>query len=344
MFATAAQPNETDYDDGYIPLKIRFAAWWEGVEPRTLVRKNLASPSIASPAQASEFDRAPDEPPDPDWVAEHGREIDVDLPTEAPALIWPKTRLDLASVLWGLDDEVVSPGGVAYSQRLVEPMALCKGRRFLDLSAGLGGGARAICMASDADVDGVDLDPELAAHAMVLSIQRGLNERVPIKHLNPDRADLGSAKYDGVLAREMMFQLADRDGLLKSVHTALKPHGHFVFTDFVLAEGVSRDDPDVWDWLDSERDGVAPAPIDYYRNRIELLGFDLQEETFECETYCSFILRAWAQFMANLAKDTLTREYVSAMILEAEFWMKRVKVLNSGKVRLLRCHATKGTL
>ena len=118
--------QETE-DQDKIPFRIRFKAWWEGVEPESLLEHGAISSDPNSIAVS-----------DPDAEGEE-------------AVHWNETRIEMAGRIWGTEEEpdVVLPGGVDYTLSLAKPMGLNAEKTVLDLCAGLGGGVLAVVRAQD---------------------------------------------------------------------------------------------------------------------------------------------------------------------------------------------------
>ena len=313
-------------NDGYIPFAIRFKAWWEGVEVASLLAKGDADSAPAAAGISVESE--PDE--------EEGR--------------WSEGRLTLCQRLWEKDegDEVVHPGGAAYTVELAKPMALDSSKSAADLSAGLGGGTRKLAASLDLWVTGFEPDPELAEHAMTLSRKHGQDRRAPIAPLDEETFDLGEKRLDGVLMRERLFRFRNKQRAIDGLFRALKPRGHLVLTDFVLADDAAASDPTVVGWLKREAafgpTGQEPTLWTKADVKKALLAKKLDLRIFEDESekYSGLIRGGWAQFVDGLDKGEMTRRFVDDMMREAEYWLHLGRALESGKLIYLRAHAIRG--
>lgn len=312
-------------DDGYIPLMDRFKAWWEGLEPEAVVRAKAGGDGAQGPA-------APTDP----------AAIEVDVPdSEAQFTSWPDSRLSFCRRLWGEEFEVVRPGGAEFSVRLVRPMALTSENSLLDLSTGLGGGTRQIHKELGVWVTGLERNPDLAEHAAALGKMKGLDRKVPISAYEPAKVSLKPSSFDGALLRETLYAIPDRERFLKKVAEAVRPFGHIVLTDLMLADEDARSDPAVESWLERDSADASPEIVGAYTPILDELGFDVRVEEDESDAYHRYVLEGWANFVEGLTKDDLTRDLVSRMMIEAEFWVFMMRALQAGKVRLFRIHAIK---
>lgn len=307
-------------DDGYIPFKERFRAWWAGEDP-VVIRH---APDRAAPGKAKADPHA----------------LVVDAPgDDAPSRYWTPERLAIAQTLFG--EEEVRPGGKQRSLDLVKPMALNKTQSARDLAAGLGGGTRAIHTELGVWIDGQEPDPELAEEAQRLGRARKLDKKVPIAAYDPGEPPLRGGKFNGILARDLLFTLPDPQGMLSLIDSALKPRGHVVISDYAFASPAKADSPTAKAWLAQEPRAPAPLTLEGYRFSMQRLGWDVRIFEDDSDPQLRHILGGWAAFMDGLAKPDLTRPFVSAMLLEAELWLHRARVLQAGAVRVVRIHAMK---
>jgi hypothetical protein len=303
-------------DDGYIPFAIRFKAWWEGLDPQALVtpKKTAANPLA----------------------------IEVDDPE--PQRSWPESRVAFCRRLWELEetDEVVEPGGAEYTEWLMKPMGLTSEGSSADLSAGLGGGLRKTAAALQVYIDGFEPDAELAALGHALSVKHGMDRRAAIQPYSPEDLTLAARRYTGVLCRERCYRIADKPQFLEMLFESLRPRGHLVITDYVLADGAEADDHAVTGWLSRAPDDIQLWTAEDYRKTLVPFGMDMRIAQDDTDHYRSILLQGWTRFVAGLGKTDLTRDFVNEMMREAEYWLMLIRALESGKLRYYRFHAIRG--
>ncbi|RED48591.1 class I SAM-dependent methyltransferase [Aestuariispira insulae] len=312
-------------DAPYIPFKKRFVAWWEGRDPEMalLADEDLdqADASTASGPKAA-------------------------LKTEETLAdqSWPETRLAVCRLLWGGEnqEEVVQPGGTEYTLTLAKPMALNEKKTVLDLASGLGGGTRRLSKEFNLWITGLEMDPGLAEHASKLSEQHGLSKRAPIGIYDPDKLELPDKKYHAILAREVFYAMKNKRAILDTVFNALKPAGDLVFTDFVLKTSDSEDNKAVETWIKSVPGSARPWTMADYKKRIMELSMDLHIFEDKTEEYRHMVLEGWGIFVASLKKDDMKSEFVDHLLAEGQRWLWLMRALESGELRYLRTHATRG--
>jgi hypothetical protein len=117
---------------------------------------------------------------------------------EAPVAIAPLDRATVAQWLWG--PGFIMPGDEHYVLELVKPFGLTPAMSMLDLSAGLGGPARAIAEAYGTYVTGLERSPERAKRGMEMSVTANLGKKATITQFNPESMELRPNSFDCILA------------------------------------------------------------------------------------------------------------------------------------------------
>jgi hypothetical protein len=59
------------------------------------------------------------------------------------------------------------------------------------------------------------------------------------------------------------------------------------------------------------------------------------------DEYRKIILTNWDNFVQGLKREDLTRSLVNNLMVEADYYLRLVRALESGKLRYLRIHASK---
>ncbi len=303
-------------DNDEIPFAVRFRAWWDGVDPQALLRKGGQANAIEAPF--IHLDEDEDEPDD-------GRN-------------WPAQRLAICQRLWG--EGCSQPGGIEYMLQLVTPFGVDPSMSILDLATGLGGGTRAIAKEFDVWITGLEPDAELSSAAHAYSVQKGLEKRVPISHVDPTKLQLPTGKFDCVLMRNSLNIYDDKVEALQMVKNSLKSEGQFIMTDFVLADENSRTD-DFKQW--QELTTLRPKPWTIMECKAAVNDLDFMVHIFEDETdaYRQIIVAGWEKFVSRLKKEEMSRNIINVLIREAEIWLYLVRALESGNLRYMRMHVTK---
>lgn len=308
-------------DDGYIPFAVRFQAWWEGIDPNALLSRKQGVEE-ENPL-AIQIDEEEEDGEEHTWSEEH--------------VIFCRRLWETAE-----EDEVVHPGGAAYTMKLMKPMNLTSEVSAADLSAGLGGGIRKLAKELNTYIDGYEEDVELAALANDLSKRHGMERRTPIQHYNPEELELPARKFTGVLSRERTFRLKRKHQFLETVFNSLRPRGHLVLTELVLLQEADIEAPAIKAWMDREPVEFDLWTAEDYRKTLVGFGMDCRIVEDETDAFRSILLQGWQRFVAGLSKGDLNREFINEMMQEAEYWLMLIRALESRKLRYYRYHAIRG--
>lgn len=314
-----ANPNSNE--DTKIPFRIRFQAWWNGVDAGSLLLESDGGDYEAHP-EAIHFIEEPEE------------ELEY----------WNPVRIEFLNKLWGGTEqrEIVSPGGADFNIELAQPMGLDASKTVLDLAAGLGGATRALVNEFKVWIEGLESDADLAVKANELSRKYGMSRRAPIKSFEPENFDLKENRYDAIILRESMYKFKRKDQMLSKIYKSLKPGGHLMLTDFALKSQLSPDNPEVAKWLASLNDLSFLWTMDDYKQAVLKSRMNVHIHENKTDVFKDIVLRAWTGYVETLGKDDLNRHLVNQLMTEAQHWLLLVNALETGELRFMRIHATKG--
>jgi len=238
----------------------------------------------------------------------------------------------LSQWLWG--DGHLLPGGDAHAVGLVAGAGLGPTSTILDVSAGLGGGPRAIAQAYDLYVTGLDRDFEAARRGMAASEAAGLAKRAAITRFDPDDFELKPAAFDCVLGRETTYALQEKERFLRGLVQGLRPRGHLVLTDFTLAAGEMPSEVEIW------VEGGLPRPslwsLSQYADCLAALACPVQAVEDMTESYRRLIVSAWERLLDTVDLKSLSLHHREIVAEEAERWLRLVAALDSGGLRFRR--------
>lgn len=314
------------------PLGVRLKAWWLG-EDREDVFARLQTDdseefgeSDAADDVSSLLNTAPGTPDDAD-----------------PDVFWASTRLAAAQTVWGKG--YAAAGDEDYVMSLVNVAGLKSDMSILDLSAGLGGAARALSERfGGLWISGFDISPDLAKAGMELSTMAGMAKKVPVESFDPAKPDW-KKKFDFVFAREAFYQIEKKEVVLLAIAKALKPAGQFLLTDLVVREkGLSS--PAIEAWKASEPNPVHPWSVDQYKAFFEKLSLPMSLSPQDLtESYCKLVIDGWwkAQDVIRRAKESgkYDEAILAALVDEAERWAARTAALQSGDLCVYRFYSDK---
>lgn len=296
-----------------IPFGTRFKAWWNGYD---LVAREIGSDQDAA--------ASPEDTPKLQYEPSDER--------------WSLGRIELVQQVWG--EGLSGPGGKEHILELVKPLALNPAMSLLELGAGLGGAARVVADHFGAWVTGFEADAQLAEAGMAISTQADFAKKAPIQPFDPENFEAEPKTYDAVFSKEFLFTVQDKDRLFRLLNTILKDQGQILLTDYVLAE-PGRSSPALDAWPKSEPIAPSPWALEDYVKAFTDLKLDIRVTEDITEDTRKLITQDWAHYMANVNHDGLDNASISAMVDEAELWTRRVKLLESGDLKVCLIHALK---
>lgn len=297
-------------------FKQRLAAWWEGAE----IAPEQAESAPAIPAPAPVIEAAPvEEPPPAQSLDRFGRPL------------WNATRIEVAETMWG--ESFLTPGGASYAPLLVKPLALSKEMSLLDLTAGLGGLARAVVAETGCWVTGLDVAEPVAKLGMERSQKAGLEKQAVIKSYDPAKLKLGR-RFDAVFAKESLFTVADKDALFDTIEEHLKPKGQILYTDYVIEDEASR--AGLKTWMQAEPQEVHLWSVAQHIEGFKQRNLDVRVTEDITPRYIAFIVDGVGRLRDRMSGHGLPAETKAAIMAEVQLWARRMDALQHKGLRVYR--------
>lgn len=253
-----------------------------------------------------------------------------------PQDYWSDARLGLKQKIWG--PGFVEPGGEAFVIDLVQPCGLTSVKSLLDITAGLGGAARALANKFDVWVTGIEREPILAEQAMVESERLGYAKKAPVGAYDPAEIAINKT-FDVVFAREAFFTLPEKPAFFDKVASALKPYGELVFTDFVRTSQPPT--PAYEAWLATEPVAPQPWTLDEYVSELTQMGMDVRVQADISEDYALMARRELHQFVTANQLTDYPRDHLLLLVDEVELWGRRIAAFEAGDLAFVRIFAIK---
>ncbi|CAO3353644.1 SAM-dependent methyltransferase [Azospirillum melinis] len=328
--------------------RIRLAAWWEGYDLSRLPRiSNRADPrapasrrqpgpvdavgsaTSPTPSGASALPAPPTGNPELDRLAlmqldRHGEPV------------WSPARSEGAQLLWGQD--MTGPEEAAWMVDSVRSFGLNPAKSVLDLSAGLGGTARALVESCDTWVTGLEPSPLLAKLAMDRSKALGLSKKAPIAHYDPEHFNQAGS-FDLVMADRILHRVRDKDLFLDRLGDCVKPRGGIALYDYVI-DGT----PGSWDswngWREEEPMEVYPWTATRMADELTQRNLDLRISEDLTQLHRRHIIDRVRKLADTLAAAAPPAPVLAALKRELALWWARLRVLGSG-LRFVRYVAMK---
>ena len=253
----------------------------------------------------------------------------------------PLDRLTIAQWLWGAGFH--APGGAEHVLGLVKPFALNPAMSMLDVSAGLGGGARAIASGFGTYVTGFERDSELARRGMEMSVLQGMQKRAPVEAFDPESFELRTGAFDCILGRFATHALRDKARFLRVLSLSLKARGQLLLTDF-LVDPKAGVRPELAVWGRGQPHRPQLWTLAQYTQGLTGLGFEIRIAEDMTGTHRRLIVAGWSQLLHTVDLRGLPRKHLAAILDEAERWVHTIAALESGALKVFRFYAlaTKG--
>ena len=249
-------------------------------------------------------------------------------PPPLPAHYW-------TDQLWGKG--FLMPGGTAEAKRLCGLLPLSNAVTLLMVGRDSGGVA-AIAAARGSRISAHLDDPEVSLE-METALAR-FGKRVTRAPWNPDSPAFRPRYHDHALALEAL-RTCRPDRLLPALTAGLKPAAQLVMLDMVsTAPAQAGRDLDRWLELEGR---VAPPPTEAeIEAALEANRYTLHVVEDAGLRQGPAVLEAWAGLVGSMAAgpDRPSRSAALALVAEAEVWLLRQRLLQSGVLRLLRWHAS----
>jgi hypothetical protein len=258
---------------------------------------------------------------------------------ESPGdLVWPASRLALAERLWG--EGFAMPGGKDEALRLAAPLGLTSSSSVLILGSALAGTARVLVDEFACWVSGFETDPELAAltGAQLKKAGGEIARRAAMAPFKPGATAFRRRGFDHALILDAIPSAAD----IRSLHAAaqgIKPSGQLVLVQLVSGEGPAGPDIALAAWASLERRTRSLPLADGITGALDDLRFDVRVVEDQTDRYRRIVTRGWATLVRALEGPRPSAAYAAVLVREAERWMSRLRLMQSGRIRLMRWHA-----
>lgn len=257
-------------------------------------------------------------------------------PPEDDDPVWPSARISAAEMLWG--EGYLFPGGADFTLRLAKPLCLSPASSLLLLGAGSGGPTCCIANTLGVWVSGYEENARLAALANERSTRAGLARRAQVEVWNPHTPQFALHYFHHAIAIEPLHG-APAQPTLAAVSLALKPGGQFVLVETVADLPLDPADPAVATWARLER-RPADAPRELAISKtLARLGFDVRivEDMTRC--HLQLAMEGWQNTVRAMADARPAARLLAHVVDEAELWMARFRLMQAGRLRLVRWHA-----
>lgn len=250
---------------------------------------------------------------------------------------WPKPRVRLMDRMWGVGH--VLPGGDDHVVDLFRIFSPNNSMSMLQIGAGQGGDGRALALAFGVWVTSIEQSEVLVDSGMRESYKHGLEKKAPVVSFVPERLKLRPSGFDVVFSRLGLHTLPDKDLTITQMAEGLKPGGQMLLIEFMPGE---KADPRVLEgWADQEPQRPYLVSGPKMAELIRGQDLDLRVVQDVSADYRKMVMLGFAKFLGTLTRKELEedRELGRALLKEAEMWMRRMALIDTGVLRVVRFHA-----
>jgi hypothetical protein len=267
-----------------------------------------------------------------------GQPAEVVNAAPPPPDAWSATRISVVENLWG--PGFIFPGGAKATLRLAAPFGLSESLSVLLIGSQLGGPVQALTEEFKCWVAGYEADAALAALAAARLTAAGgdVARRASVARWNPAAPGIKKRGFHRALAIDVIRDDASSVALA-SIAQALKPDGHCAVIQTVRGAGDGAVDPALAAWARLEQRDAALPTTEGITATLEKQRFDVRTVEDVSDRHCSAILRGWATLVESLDGPRPEPVLAAALVREAEQWMRRLRLIQSGRIRLVRWHA-----
>jgi hypothetical protein len=257
----------------------------------------------------------------------------------APApTLWPPARLAVTHRLWG--EGFVLPGGPEDVLRLATPLGLSAASSLLLLGCGAGGPARCVAALFGAWVAAYEADPALVAEASAVCARAGLGKRVQIGAWSPEAPAFPPHSCHHVLALDP-FRQGAVGPVLEALTQALRPGGQMTLLATVAGPGFdpAAEEANLWLRLEGGLPGLPTQ--DQITQALSGRHLDVRVTEDLSSPHMHQIVQAWHGLVHGLGDEggRPAPALAGPLVREAELWLRRARLLRTGRLRWVRWHA-----
>ena len=113
-------------------------------------------------------------------------------------------------------------------------------------------------------------------------------------------------------------------------------------TELVADAPLNPADPAIAAWLRLEGRSPGMHSALAVSRGLGRLGLDVRVEEDLTDRHIKLALTGWHDMVLRLAANRPPADQAAAVVQEAEMWTRRMRLMQSGKLRLMRWHAFAG--
>jgi hypothetical protein len=261
-------------------------------------------------------------------------------PEDAPAApvpesAWTPQRIEVADRLWG--EGCLWPGGTDEVVRVAVPLGLSAASSLLYLGAGTVGPTLRLAGELGVWVFACESDPLLAAVAGKRVMRAGvaLAKRATVQSWDPAMPMFRAGAFHHALSIEALRGPRPAE-IVAAMCNAVRPGGQVALVETVAPTALNAHDPAVAAWCRLER-REPPVPGTHWVTKpLASLGFDIRVSEDVTARHVRLAVSGWKRYVREMKHDRPPPRRAAATVTEAELWLRRVHLLRSGQLRVMR--------
>jgi SAM-dependent methyltransferase len=255
-----------------------------------------------------------------------------------PDSAWSAPRLAIADALWG--EGCQFPGGAEEVLRLAAPLGLSAAASLLLVGAGGGGAALRLAGELGVWVCACESDAGLAAAAAHRARHAGaaLAKRVTVQGWDKAAPEFRRGGFHHAIAIESLHG-GDDAAALVGIAQALRPGGQLVVMETVAGPASDPADPALRAWSRLERRAPPDTNGDWVSDRLVRLGLEIHVAEDATARQVLLAVAGWKRLVREMRGNRPTPAKAAALVAEAELWLRRISLMRSGQLRVMRWHA-----
>jgi hypothetical protein len=252
-----------------------------------------------------------------------------------PVSAWPQSRIEVADQLWG--EGCLWPGGTDEVMRVAVPFGLSAASSLLYLGAGSAGPTLRLAGELGVWVCACEADPTLAAVAGKRVQRAGvaLAKRATVQGWDMAAPNFRRQAFHHALSIEALRGPRPED-VVAAMCQAVRPGGQVAVVETVAPLPLDPADPAVLGWSRLERRDLPPPGTAWLTRPLGRMGFDIRVSEDVTARHVRLAVAGWKRMVRDMKLDRPPPHRAAAVVAEAEYWLRRIHLLRSGKLRVMR--------
>ena len=269
------------------------------------------------------------------WAEDEVGPAHHEEPPPDPESAWTPQRIEIVERLWG--EGCLWPGGSDEVLRVAVPFGLSAASSLLYLGAGTGGPPLRLAGELGVWVHACEADPVLLSVA-ARRVQRAgvaLAKRATMLGWDPAVPSFRKHAFNHALAIEALRGPRPED-TVAAMCAAVRPGGQIGIVETIAPQPLAAHDPLVAAWSRLERRDLPVAGVDWVMRPLARLGWEVRVNEDVSARHVRLAVTGWKRLVREMRQERPPPRRAAAVVTEAELWLRRIQLLRSGQLRVMR--------